>query len=78
MLIKISAIAITLLCVASAEASQSKCNAIRDADAKIACLDKAAAEQRTKPRSGVPDPVDLLKDENEQIQRRLKGICKGC
>ena len=67
-----------VLCASGAQA-QSSCNEIKnDVKAKIACLDERVAQQRNKPRSGTPDPVDLLRDENEQLQRRLKGICKGC
>jgi hypothetical protein len=64
-------------------AAVEQCRHIKGRADREACYErqsKSLAEKR-KPGAAVNatiDPVDSLKAENDRVNRRLQGICRGC
>jgi hypothetical protein len=81
--VKLLAVAITFLGVSSPALSGiDYCRSITSDKERLACFDKEAAVkpecQRQGTTPGKPDQVDLLKEENDKVSKRLQGICRGC
>jgi hypothetical protein len=81
-------IALGVLAATPAFAAAEFCRSIRSESERLACFDKHASPvdagkrqaRTTKEKAGSEfvDPVDLLKAENDKVDARLKGICRGC
>ena len=67
----------------SSASAIEECRQIKPQSERLACYDgqaKALTEKQQPAASGngYPNPVDLLKIENDRVTQRLKGICRGC
>jgi hypothetical protein len=73
---------VLMVAAAPSFAAVEQCRHIKGRTDREACYDrqKSLAEKR---KSGASvkesiDPVDKLKAENDRVNRRLQGICRGC
>ena len=55
------------------------CDAIKNSMVRQRCPDRQATESATK-RSTVAtvDPIEALKEEDNRLAKKLRGICRGC
>ena len=83
------AIGLSLVPVAPMSAAGESCRAIKSEKERLACFDRGApaaqggnapARPATDQRAAPPfvDPAEWMKDENDKVAGRLKGICRGC
>jgi hypothetical protein len=83
------AIGLSLVPGSPASAAGEPCRAIKSEKERLACFDRgvpaaqggnAPARPATDPRAAPPfvDPAEWMKDENDKVAARLKGICRGC
>jgi hypothetical protein len=64
-------------------AAVEQCRHIKPRTDREACYDRQSKSLAEKRKSGAAvkesiDPVDKLKAENDRVNRRLQGICRGC
>ena len=85
----VRAIGLSLLPGSPVSAAGEPCRAIKSEKERLACFDRgvpaaqggnAPARPATDPRAAPPfvDPAEWMKDENDKVAARLKGICRGC
>jgi hypothetical protein len=72
-----------LVLAASVAAAPGECRHIQSRKERNACYEqqKAAPKKRAAPtshRDEMDDTVDRLKLENDRLNKRLQGICRGC
>ena len=69
---------------AGAQTASGECRFIQSRKERNACYEretaaKAAAKAAQKSGSaGMGDAIDALKLENDRLNKRLQGICRGC
>ena len=71
------------LAVVPASAAVEQCRYIKAKPDREACYDRQSRSLAEKRKSGAAvkesiDPGDKLKAENDRVNRRLQGICRGC
>jgi hypothetical protein len=76
-------IAAVIVFAAPAMAAPGECRHIQSRKDRNACYEqqKAAPKKRAAPtshRDEMDDTVDRLKLENDRLNKRLQGICRGC
>ena len=54
------------------------CSKIKSTTVRQACLDRQAADNPGKQSGNMSDAVDKLKQEDDLLAKKLKGICRGC
>jgi hypothetical protein len=72
-----------VVAVAPSFAAVEQCRHIKARADREACYGRQSKSLAEKPKPGAAvkttiDPVDQLKDENDRVNRRLQGICRGC
>src|SRR3954470_12186982 len=83
------AIGLSLLPGSPVSAAGEPCRGIKSEKERLACFDRgvpaaqggnAPARPATDQRAAPPfvDPAEWMKDENDKVAARLKGICRGC
>jgi hypothetical protein len=86
MLLHTSAASLTLLALAilsdAALGAPGECRFIQSRKERNACYEreaatKAAAQQKSG-SARTSETIDQLKVENDNLNRRLQGICRGC
>ena len=75
-------IAAVLVLDAPAAAATGECRQIQSRKERNACYERQkAAPKRAAPaaaKDGMGETVDRLKIENDRLNQRLQGICRGC
>jgi hypothetical protein len=79
-------ISITLLGLAgllggAALAAPGECRFIQSRKERNACYEREAAAKAAAPKSSrtkMSDTIDQMQVENDKLNRRLQGICRGC
>jgi hypothetical protein len=72
-----------MVAAAPSFAAAEQCRHIKARTDREACYDRQSKSLAEKRKSGAAvkesiDPVDKLKAENDRVNRRLQGICRGC
>jgi len=64
----------------AASAAPKECRQIDSRKERNACYEqqKQAAKQSPPAGPATKDNIDLLKQENDRLTKRLQGICRGC
>lgn len=78
-----SLIAIIIIMLSSAAlAAPTECRFINSRKERNACYEKQEAAAKRGPkapdRAKMEHSIELLKKENDLLNSRLKGICRGC
>jgi hypothetical protein len=80
--ISVVLLALAWLFAGAAFAASGECRFIQSRKERNACYDReAAARAAAKQKSGsgkMSDTIDQMKIENDKLDRRLQGICRGC
>jgi hypothetical protein len=84
----IIAIGLGSLAISPTSAADEQCHSIKSDKGRLACFDRGPpfvqsnreARPATEPKVGgaFVDPAEWLRDENDKVAARLKGICRGC
>jgi hypothetical protein len=72
-----------MVAAAPSFAAVEQCRHIKARAEREVCYGRQSKSLAEKRKAGVAvkesiDPVDKLKAENDRVNRRLQGICRGC
>jgi hypothetical protein len=64
----------------AAPAASKECRLIDSRKERNACYEQQKQVSKQSPSAGpaTKDNIDLLKQENDRLNKRLQGICRGC
>ena len=73
----------TALLAQTAPAPSKQCRQIDSRKEREACYaqqakQKQEAKAKAAPAAPMDNQIDLLKEENDRLTKRLQGICRGC